>query len=149
MARRSYTPDEKADALAAYVEHGPREAATMTGIPASTIASWARRGGVQTRCIENASARVRAQQVAWEERRLNLAHEIGATAAMALEATRVNIAAGMVRDAKDAATTMAILVDKAQLLTGNATGHQQHSITRDHVLTDARQRALSLVRDVA
>lgn len=125
MARRSYTPDEKADALAAYVEHGPQEAATVTGIPKSTIASWARRAGVHTRSIENAAARVKAQHVAWEERRLRLAHDIGQTAEMALEVTRLNIAAGMVRDAKDAATTMAILVDKAQLLTGSATARTE------------------------
>ena len=45
---KSYSEAEKANALAVYVEKGPREAARETGIPARTIGRWAARQGLST-----------------------------------------------------------------------------------------------------
>jgi len=52
---------------------------------------------------------------------VNLAHRIGAVAEQALDVATEKLAGGSTSAAKDAATTMAILVDKAQILTGGAT----------------------------
>lgn len=45
---REYSMEERAVALAIYVEKGVAEAWRQTGIPKPTIASWARRGRVHT-----------------------------------------------------------------------------------------------------
>jgi transposase-like protein len=47
MARQSYTPEQKAEALALVAEHGHSEAVRRTGIPMGTIASWANREDVK------------------------------------------------------------------------------------------------------
>lgn len=151
-ARRSYTDEDKAAALALYAEQGPTEVERQMGIPKATVASWAKRTGTRTVCIEKARARVEAAHLAWEERRLDMADRIGTAAELALVQCE-NALAGIagspsMRDAKDAATTMAILIDKAQLLTGAATSRQEqhvHQATRDAVIEEARARALHLV----
>lgn len=151
-ARRTYTDEDRAAALAMYAEHGPTVVQDEMGIPKATVCNWARANGVETRSIENAAARVQASTLAWAERRLAMADRIGTVAEMALVQVE-NAVCGTdgspsMRDAKDAATTMAILIDKAQLLTGAATErHEQHvhRATKDAVLEEARERALTLV----
>lgn len=56
MARIRHTPEQQTAALAIYVTDGPAEAGRQTGIDKHTIASWARRQGLQT----NAPANTRA-----------------------------------------------------------------------------------------
>lgn len=125
MARRTWTPEQRRHALVVYVDHGPAEAARRTGIPSATIASWAHRNGVQTRCIATTRAATEHSRLRWEERRAEMVHEIGAVAALALERAHAELDAGHARNAKDLATTMAILVDKAQLLAGDATSRSE------------------------
>lgn len=152
-ARRTYTDDEKAAALALYAEQGPTAVTDAMGIPKATVASWAKRTGTRTVCVEKARARVEAAHLAWEKRRLEMADRIGHAAELALVQCENAIAGDgerspSMRDAKDAATTMAILIDKAQLLTGAATSRQEqhvHQATRDAVIEEARERALTLV----
>lgn len=49
MGRPSqYSAQQRQTALDLYAEHGPAEAARRVGIPKATIASWARRDGLQT-----------------------------------------------------------------------------------------------------
>lgn len=45
--KRTYTDEQKAEALEAYKEHGPAEAGRRTGISPKTIASWAKRANVK------------------------------------------------------------------------------------------------------
>lgn len=145
VARRVYTPEEKAAALELYATLGAAETARRTGIGAATIRSWASRTGAATVLQEEREASVRALRAQWAERRMVMVHEIGAVAHMALAQAEAAVAAGKGRDAKDFATTMAILVDKAQLLGGDATARAVQHHVRDEVIAAARTRALSLV----
>jgi hypothetical protein len=70
MTRRTYTDQQRAEALELHRQHGPREAARQTGIPTATIASWARRGGVQTdtdAAVAHVRARTEAAKARWAE----------------------------------------------------------------------------------
>lgn len=48
MARRTYTEEQKAEAVKLYEEHGTTAASKQTGIPKNTIQGWARKAGVRT-----------------------------------------------------------------------------------------------------
>lgn len=148
MARRRFTDAEKAHALDVYATEGPAEAARQTGIPKGTIASWAHRTGTQTVCNERAAARVEAAQMKWAERRQAMVDRIGTIAEKALTVVEDNLDLGTTSKAKDAATTMAILVDKAQLLGGDATTRHENRELRDRLLDEAREHARHL-RSVA
>lgn len=148
MARRTYTDEEKQRALALYETDGLAEAVLQTGIPKGTISSWGERAGLQTHGNEQTAAAVEATKLRWEERRLTLAHEMGSVAELALKVARENLEAGKTRDAQAAATTMAILADKAQLLTGAATGRTESRELRNELLEQARAQAPQL-RSVA
>lgn len=131
MPRQPWTPEQKADALIRYEAGGKAdEISAEMGIPAATIRSWARRSGVAARCNEERKVHVEAMQLAWAERRGVMVEEIGAVAHMALAQTVAALELGKSRDAKDLATTMAILVDKAQLLSGGATSRSEHADPR-------------------
>ncbi len=69
MSRRTYSQQERAAALELYVEHGAPEAARQVGIPKATVASWARRAGLQTGAVgaSRARARTEAARARWEE----------------------------------------------------------------------------------
>lgn len=125
MQRHSYTASEKAHALELYAEHGAAETARMTGIAKGTLQSWAHRSGVRSVATERTQAAVQAMQAQWNERRLVMIHEIGAVAHMALLRTEQSITTARSREAKEFATTMAILVDKAQLLSGDPTARTE------------------------
>jgi hypothetical protein len=47
MPRPLHSPEDRQHALDVYRDHGPAEAGRQTGISVKTIASWARRAGVQ------------------------------------------------------------------------------------------------------
>lgn len=146
MGRRVYTDEQKAEALALYAEHGAAETARRTGIAKGTIQSWASRTGVATTCNEQRQANVEALKARWAERRAIMVDEIGAVAHMALmrveQFTAQRNPSG--RDAKDFATTMAILVDKAQLLGGDATSRHENRELRNRLLDEAREHARHL-----
>lgn len=129
MARRTYTPEQKAEALTLYAQHGSAEAARITGVAPGTIQSWAHRNGVATACNEQRQANVDALKTKWAERRLEMVDEIGTVAEQALAKAKAMVAAGKGRDAKDFATTMAILVDKAQLLGGDVTNRTESVVS--------------------
>lgn len=130
MARTTWTPEHKTEALRLYQTEGTNAAAAATGVPPATIRSWAHRSGVAANCNEQRRANVQAQQLAWAERRGIMVEEIGAVAHKALAQTVAALELGKSRDAKDLATTMAILVDKAQLLSGGATSRSDHADPR-------------------
>lgn len=144
MARRAYTAEQREEALALYREHGAAEAARRTGVTAGTIRAWASRGDVATERAEHQRAHIEAARLRWEERRTTMAHEIGETASRALDHVTTSIDSGKARDAKDYATTMAILVDKAQLLSGGATSRFGNPEERRGALDEARERGRHL-----
>jgi transposase-like protein len=146
--RRTYSDAEKAQALDLYQTDGPTVAAERTGIPRGTILSWSHRAGMQSACNENNAKAVEAARLTWEARRLEMVHRMGEVAADALELAAKMLDGESTSKAKDCATTMAILVDKAQLLAGGATS-RNYNVTRDHVLEEARTKALTLVPNAA
>ena len=59
-AAKRYPAAKKEEALALYVEHGPREASRLAKIPADTISSWARREGLSTKSVATNAAATEA-----------------------------------------------------------------------------------------
>jgi recombinational DNA repair ATPase RecF len=121
-----YQPELKAQALAIYTDHGGAEASRETGVPATTIRSWAHRAGVATVATEKTRAATEAARLRWKERRMELAHRVGEQAEEALRRTAMEIKSGKTSDAKNMATALAILIDKAQLLTGGSANRREH-----------------------
>lgn len=63
MARRVYTDEQREEALRLYEIAGPRDAAEQTGIPKSTIQSWAKSANVRTGRSEKTRAHIEAAQL--------------------------------------------------------------------------------------
>lgn len=134
MAAVRYTDQQRTDATALATEVGVSEAARRVGVDKATISRWCKAAGVATLHTESTAAAVDAKRLAWEERRTDLAHEQGRIAAKALELTEQCLDRRKFSDARAAATTMAILTDKAQLLTGAATSRSEHSVSPERAL---------------
>lgn len=154
MATR-WSADDKARALKHYTNHGPAEASRRTGIPTKTIASWARRSGVQTDAPARTAAATAQAQANWAELRATVANQAGTTAQRILALVVTALDSGdlevtSVHQAKDAALTAAILVDKAQLLTGEATNRtEHHAPARDPEQEQELAKVLTLVQGAA
>jgi hypothetical protein len=101
-----------------------REDGTQPG--KNTIKRWAATAGhdldaITERADHKTQSATRAAEMRWKDRRAAMLDDIGATADQALTQTIYYLNANNPRYAKDAATTMAILIDKAQVLSGDAT----------------------------
>jgi transposase-like protein len=122
MARRVYTPDEKAQAVAHYLEHGLAEAHNRTQIPRATLQDWARKAGhnladISGHTAEKTRAAVAAHQANAAEIRALLQAEL-------LAAARIHVAKSLTADGKNAQhymTAGAIGLDKYRLELGEAT----------------------------
>lgn len=131
MASR-YTPEQRERALDLYREHGPREAARQTGVPASTITTWASRSNTsrtfETQKTQAATEtlKTRAEQVR-SEIRLLLVERAQDALKLSSEASSL--------DMKNYATAAAILLDKYRLEVGEATSrsevHERSDLDRD------------------
>ena len=127
----SYTDTEKAEALNLYDEHGTAEASRRTGISGTSIKRWAAQAGrvVQTSTQKTATARAanaaRVQQ-AWGDFREGEALSAGAAASVVRKALLAAVENLSARDARELAVTYGILIDKAELLSGNATERIEH-----------------------
>ncbi len=118
MPKRTYTPEQRAEALQLYETQGPKRAAKETGIPRNTITTWAQTAGVsssrasKTRAASDAlsadAARTRAEAalkaIVLADRLLDLLSE------------RIADEAGDI-PAKDLAVMFGIVSDKHRLLT--------------------------------
>lgn len=141
MARRSYTDQERARALELYREHGPAEAERRCGVPKKTISSWAARAGVQTDAPERTRAAIEQARLGWEQRRAGLADRLGEVAELLVGKIEEESAA----DARRHATVVGIFVEKAELLTGRATGRDERVVideidqTIDRILSGAEK----------
>lgn len=148
-ARRTWTDEQRDEALLLYADHGVAVAAERTGIPRGTIASWARRAGVaggvginseavQARsAMRRASAldrrtdiaagllddvaRLRAELFAPVVHRKVVTVNDGPTHGSHVEIVDVELDSPIPTDKKALMTTIAIAVDKALLLLGEAT----------------------------
>jgi transposase-like protein len=151
MARRTYTDTQRAEALQLYLEHGPAEAARRTGIAEGTLKSWASRNGVAPVATEQRSARVAGAQLSLADRKLQLASDLlddaqrlrtqlfaatverkalvvpqGAGAGSVVEIVDVELDQPHYSDQRQIMTSIAIAVDKVQILTGQATEITEH-----------------------
>jgi transposase-like protein len=180
MQRTTYTPEQRQQALRLLAEVGQSEAARITGIPSGTIASWGTRHGVEQppsvrAATAAAAARVRLSVV---ERKAELAEQMlddARTVLAQLHQPVVERVVKVVSDGKDAgshaeivdvhlerptpadqeriARTVATLVDKVQLLTGEATSRVEQTIGAAPERTPEQEaemaRVLQLVQPAA
>ena len=141
-----WTPDQRDEALRLLAEVGKAEAARRTGIPAGTIASWGARAGITAPSAEGQRQALEAKAVSVAERKQRLAERMlteaeamigqlhartverkpmvvsdGAREGSHIEIAEVTYDRPPTSDQKRIVEAVAILVDKIQLLTGDAT----------------------------
>ncbi len=141
-----YTDTQRAETVALYDEHGTAKTAKITGVNPRTIRRWAKLAGhvSEANAEKTATARAAATErvaQAWGDFREAEAMGAGATAIRAREAITAAIAdpKTSATEAKALAVTYGILIDKAELLSGNATERVQVWVESD---VDAELRAL-------
>lgn len=133
-ARRTYTPEQRQEALALYKLHGTAEAARQTGIPKGTIDTWRRRDGVKTSVTKNTREASDRQKETFRERRYNIIHRLYDIAENSIEllenpkqyqtigkaefGVEVGKKFGFVpaREKQQEATAIGIMLDKAERL---------------------------------
>lgn len=117
MAKRVYTDDQKATALAGYLEDGTAATAKALDIPPRTIRYWAGEAGL-------AAAKREQTEAASEALAADIADKRAGIRDLFLEAAlhhaNRSLAAGP-RDAQALATASAIFIDKFRLEMGEAT----------------------------
>jgi hypothetical protein len=144
---KAIDPERRARAIELAKHHGVTEAANRTGLDKSTISRWCTSAGISTVGNEQTRNATLAAAQAWETRRQELAHDIGRVAQKALRKAENAVDGEQASDSRAYATTMAILIDKAQLLTGGATTRSEHSEPRQRAkerldeLTERRERS--------
>lgn len=135
--RRTYTPEQRTEALALYLDHGPAEASRRCGVPAGTIRQWALRAGKKSPRAARAVAGAEAARLTWAARKAEVALRSGEAAAEFLERA---VGTPKAREGSDWMRAYALAVDKAQLLDGGATGRVE--------LTESEVRAgVQKIRD--
>ena len=77
MEARTYTSEQRTEALVLHVEHGPAEASRRCGIPVTTIRSWAKRAGKTSPRADRAAAGAEAARKTWAQRRAEVALRSG------------------------------------------------------------------------
>ena len=120
----AYTDAERAEAVALCVEIGMKAAHERLDIPKATMSRWMtpeQREQMAERFRSKTSAATEAHALAWAERRGPLTDKLGRVAELAVDKALELIEVGKLRDAKDAMVTAAVGIDKAQLLSGDAT----------------------------
>ena len=126
-----YTDKQRAAAVALYDEHGTAETAKRTGITPRTIRRWAKDAGHVSEDNTKKTTKARAvgaQRVAeaWGTFREAEASGAGTTATQVRDAIVAAVDHGKrTREARDLAVVYGILIDKAELLSGNATQRVQ------------------------
>lgn len=143
---RAGTPEAtRKKALEVFAKDGATAAAKAAGVHRNTVLTWVRQAGIATQRRQNQMAMIEASRDRWEERRARMIDDMGKVAEKALRAVTDTLDDARYRDAKDCATTMAILVDKAQLLSGGATARNENAVDPSAVVADARGRVVRLV----
>lgn len=146
MARSPYPPELRAGAVTYAAEHGfDATYERWPGINRATIRSWCSDAGVSTGGGERMRVAREVLHLKWLERASTMADRITPVADLALQRCHEALEANNGRNAKEAALTLAILIDKAQLLSGGQTARIGTDEERDAVVTEARERALRLV----
>lgn len=142
MTRRSYTEEQKAEALALYELEGPSAVQAKLGIAKATVAGWAVANGVRTVRNERTAEAVEAARLDRELVREQLRDEMLRKALDLLgrmdlphidfkgkDADKVTYPKPSPSGCQSYATAAAILVDKFRLEIGEATGRTEHQLT--------------------
>jgi hypothetical protein len=125
MQRTQRTEAERDEALRLMADKGVTEAARITGIPKGTIASWGVRRGVTSPPVAQAQAMVEHQKVAWSIRKVALGEKLGTLCEKMAQGIDERLDAKSIAGVRDLAASIAILVDRAQLLTGGVTARTE------------------------
>lgn len=142
--RTQYTREQKTEALALLIAVGKAEAARQTGIPACTISSWAVRNGVTTSHAAPEQLAGAAQSIAEQKQKLvDRLLPLAAKLVTKLEAKANTDDASL----KELAQTLMIIVDKVQLLTGQATARTETIAAVE--VEAARARAATVLDELA
>ena len=172
MPRKIYTPEERAEALELLAQVGKAEAARRTGIPAGTIASWGSRSGVTAPPAAATAVATAARVATIAERKAVLAEELvgdierlrrqlfaptverkalvvsdGHNQGSHAEVVDVKLTQPTFPDQRQIMTSVAIAIDKVQILTGEAT-QRIESTTRAEP-AERRQRAQGVDDELA
>ncbi len=118
-----YTDEQKTEAVALADKHGPSEAARQTDIPRRTISSW-RKPAQAEQGKKTADARaVQAERVTndWADYRAREALSAGNAAARLRRQTLEASDAGNANLLRARVIAYGIMIDKAELLSGQAT----------------------------
>lgn len=170
--RLQYTPEQKAEALALLIEVGKAEAARRTGIPAGTISSWAVRTGVTTN--HAAPEQLLGARRSIAQRKAELADDMldrARSMIAQLDATMVEKKPLVVSDGRNEGShveiaevrydhpptgaqkqiveTVAILIAQVQLLTGQATGRIESTVTTQAEVQAVRGKAVEVLDELA
>lgn len=146
MQRTQHSPEAKAEALRLMVDVGLAEAARRTGIAKGTIASWAARTGTTMAPLEQRHQIAKEASVAWQVRKVEFGERLSTIAAKAADRLEERLDTDRTAGVRDLAATMAVLVDKAQLLTGGATARTETHVERTPEAEAEVAKVLSLVR---
>jgi transposase-like protein len=161
--RRTYTAEEKQRALELYETDGPRAVEAELGIPKATVVGWAQANGVRTRSIETKQERVQASMLTMAERKVNLASGLmddierlrtqlwqpcverkplvvsdGAQLGSRVEIVDVELKQPTFGDQRSIMTSIAIAVDKVQILTGDVTSRTETVGTLERPVAEER-----------
>lgn len=127
LAAKVWTAEQRAEALALYVEVGPSEAGRRLGIPKHTIASWARRDRAPKADVEAEESAANFAMVirerTLEERRSALVEKLGQLAELGVDWTREALVKAKAGDVsvRDAVGVFTRAIHDLQLLSGGAT----------------------------
>lgn len=178
---RTYTDTQKTDAVAIYLEHGLAEAHRRTGIPKNNLQRWAKAQGVDLasigeRASEKTAAATATRLEAMADRRATLASDLmddvqriraqlfapcverkamvvslGKEQGSEVEVVDIEHTRPPFGDQQRIMTTLAIAVDKIQILTGEATERVEHRTVPDRTpeAQEEMDRTLRLVQDMA
>lgn len=150
MARRTYTAEQRAEALALYATDGPTAVQAQLGIPKQTVVDWARADGIRMVRTETVHAGTEANLATMAQIKAQLARDLLGDVqrlrqqmfAPCVERKAVTVGTGrgeseveivdIDRDQPTFAeqtrimTAVAIGIDKVQILTGEATEITEH-----------------------
>jgi transposase-like protein len=140
--RRTYTEQQREEALRLYVELGPAETARQMDIPRATISKWAERAGVTGDRKTKQTAAIAAMEKTLAQRRVQLAKDLMSDVELLrtqlFEPATVHkfdaeggfhlgeLAEPTFRDKVSLMTAIAIAVDKIQLLSGAPTSRSEN-----------------------
>lgn len=138
MGRRTYTPEQKAEALELYATDGPTAVQERLGIAKATVSDWARANGIRTVRNERTAEAVEAARVDRELTREKLRDAMLAKALDLIgrmdeehidfrgkDAKRVTFPKPSASGCQSYATAAAILLDKVRLELGEVTGRTE------------------------